>query len=117
MRLLLPVLFLAGNAVFAAEPGYDLSLGAEVRGGMLKVEPTISAAPGTKLRYEVSSIRTGRSGQSSSQQAGNVTVGPNGKAKLSQYSVNVGPQDRYEVKVQVYDGQRLVAAESLRHPE
>jgi hypothetical protein len=29
----------------------------------------------------------------------------------------VSPQDRYIVHVEVYDGARVVASETLRHPE
>lgn len=117
MKLLFAVFLLACNAVFAAEPGYDLSLGAEVRAGTLNVEPTIIAPAGKRLRYDVITTRTGRSAQHSSRQSGNVTVGPDGKAVLSHYSVSVGSQDRYEVKVEVYEGSRLVAAQTLRHPQ
>ena len=88
-----------------------------VRGGTLKVEPVITAPAGKKLRYDVVTKRSGRSGNSNSSQGGNVTVGDNGKASLSQVSVSVAPQDRYEVSVEVYDGSRLVAAKTLRHPD
>lgn len=117
LRLLAPpVLLLIFTAAIAAEPGYDLSLGAEVQGGMLKVAPVIAAPPGAKLRYDVTTTRTGRSGNTTSRQSANVTVGSNGKALLSQVSVSVTPQDRYEVHVEVFDGQRLVASDTLRHP-
>lgn len=115
-RLIVSLLFLPSSA-FANAPGYDLSLGTEVRGGTLKVAPVITAPAGTKLRYDVTTTRTGRSGNNNSRQSGNVTVGDNGKASLSQFSVSVTPQDRYEVHVEVFDGSRLVAAKTLRHPE
>jgi hypothetical protein len=116
-RLALPALLLIFTAALAAEPGYDVSLGAEVRGGMLKVAPVIAAPAGAKLRYDVTTTRTGQSGNTSSRQSGNVTVGRDGKASLSQVAVSVTPQDRYEVHVDVYDGARLVASEMLRHPK
>ncbi|HYJ11675.1 MAG TPA: curli-like amyloid fiber formation chaperone CsgH [Polyangiaceae bacterium] len=104
-------------AALANVPGYELSLGAEVRGGTLKVAPIVTAPPGAKLRYDVTTTRTGRSGNSNSRQSGNVTVGDAGKASLSQVSVSVSPQDRYEVRVEIFDGARVVASETLRHPE
>jgi hypothetical protein len=117
MRLFLPCLILFSAAALANAPGYDLSLGAEVRGGTLKVTPVISAPAGAQLRYDMTTTRTGRSGNSNSRQSGNVTVGDDGKASLSQLSVNVGPQDRYEVHVEVSEGERVVAAKTLRHPQ
>ena len=117
MRLhVLFFLFFSGAAL-ANAPGYDLSLGAEARGGMLRVAPIITAPAGAKLRYDVTTTRTGRSGNSNSRQSGNVTVGNDGKASLSQVAVSVSEQDRYEVHVEVYDGGRLVAAETLKHPQ
>jgi hypothetical protein len=110
------LLFLSSIAS-ANAPGYDLSLGAEARGGTLKVAPIVTAPAGAKLRYDVTTTRTGRSGNSNSRQSGNVTVGDDGQASLSQVAVSVGEQDRYEVHVEVYDGGRLVAAETLRHPD
>jgi len=104
-------------AALANVPGYELSLGAEVRDGTLKVAPIVTAPPGAKLRYDVTTTRTGRSGNSNSRQSGNVTVGDAGKASLSQVSVSVSPQDRYEVRVEIFDGARVVASETLRHPE
>ena len=104
-------------AALANVPGYQLSLGAEVRRGTLKVAPIVTAPAGAKLRYDVTTIRTGRSGNSNSRQSGNVTVGDDGKASLSQVAVSVSTQDHYEVHVEVYDGGRLVAAQTLRHPD
>lgn len=117
MRLLFLGLILSSGAALANAPGYDLSLGAEVRGGTLEVAPILTAPAGAKLRYDVTTTRTGRSGNSNSRQSGNVTVGGDGKASLSQVSVNVGPQDRYEVHVEVFEGERVVAAKTLRHPQ
>ena len=117
MRHLAFSLFFLSSIAQANAPGYDLSLGAEVRGGTLKVAPVVSAPAGAKLRYDMTTTRTGRSGNSNSRQSGNVTVGDDGKAALSQVAVNVSPQDRYVVHVEVYEGERVVAAKTLRHPK
>ena len=117
MRPLVFLLLLFCAAALANAPGYDLSLGAEVRSGMLKVAPIVSAPAGAKLRYDVITTRIGRSGNSNSRQSGDVTVGNEGKASLSQVAVSVSEQDRYEVRVEVYDGGRLVASETLKHPK
>ncbi len=117
MRSLAVSLLFLSSIAAANAPGYDLSLGAEAQGGTLKVAPIVTAPAGAKLRYDVTSTRTGRSGNSNSRQSGNVTVGDDGKASLSQVAVSVSEQDRYEVHVEVYDGGRLVAAQTLRHPD
>lgn len=116
MRSLVLLLAFISSAALANAPGYDVSLGAEVRGATLKVEPVVTAPPGATLRYEATTTRVGRSGNSNSRQSGDVTVGEDGKASLSQVAVSVTPEDRYEVKVEVYEGGRLVASETLAHP-
>ena len=117
MRRLALSLFFLSSIALANTPGYDLSLGAEARDGMLKVAPIITAPAGANLRYDVTTTRTGRSGNSNSRQSGNVTVGHDGTASLSQVAVSVSEQDRYQVHVDVYDGKRLVASETLKHPQ
>ena len=117
MRQLAFSLFFLSSIALANAPGYDLSLGAEVRGGTLKVAPVVTAPAGAKLRYDMTTTRTGRSGNSNSRQSGNVTVGDDGKASLSQVAVSVSEQDRYEVRVEVYDRGRLVASDALTHPK
>jgi len=76
-----------------------------VGGGTLKVAPKLATPAGKKLRYD------------NSRQSGNVTVGQDRKASLSQVSVSVSPQDRYEVHIEVFDGSRLVAEKTLKHPQ
>ena len=43
-----------------------------------------SARRRARVRYDMTTTRTGRSGNSNSRQSGNVTVGDDGKAALSQ---------------------------------
>ena len=78
MRQLALSLFFLSSIALANAPGYDLSLGAEVLGGTLKIAPVVTAPAGAKLRYDMTTTRTGRSGNSNSRQSGNVTVGDDG---------------------------------------
>jgi hypothetical protein len=115
-RTALAFLLLAASAVLANEPGYQLRVNSKLEGGTLTVAPQITAPPGAELRYEVISSKQGSNGKSNSSQSGNVTAGPDGTAKLSTLSVSVGPKDKYVLAVRVFDGAKLVAEESLRHP-
>lgn len=117
MRPLAISLLLVCAHAFGAAPGYDLSLGSEIRDGSLRIAPVVTAPPGKMLRYDVVTTRTGPSGNHNSRQSANVTVGEDGKASLSQVAVSVQGEDRYEVKVEVYEGKQLVAAGTLRHPQ
>lgn len=111
MRRFAITLLFVSLSVFASD--YDISLGTKVSDGILKVAPVITAPAGKQLRYAVSTKRTGPSGNYHSRQSANVTVGPHGKASLSQVAVSVTERDRYEVKVEIYDGSELVASETL----
>lgn len=115
MRRLALSVFLLPFFAFAGD--FDISLGAEVRGGTLKVAPVITGPAGRKVRYDMLTTRTGPSGNHNSRQSADVTVGPDGKAALSQVAVSVKDQDRYQVKVEVYDGTQLVASQTLEHPK
>jgi hypothetical protein len=116
-RLMLFSMFIALSSALASDPGYELTLGTEMRGGTLTVAPVLTAPANKRLRYDVVVTRSGRSGNSDSRQGGNVTVGANGTAGLSQVSISVGEGDRYDVSVKVYDGARLVAEKTARQPD
>lgn len=115
-RTALSFLLLAATAAMANEPGYELRVNSKLEGGTLTVAPRITAPAGAQLRYEVVSSKQGSGGQSNSSQSGNVTAGPDGSAKLSTLSVNIGPQDKYVLTVKVFEGAKLVAEEVLRYP-
>ena len=101
----------------ADEPGYKLRVDSRVEGSKLTVVPYIAAATGARLRYEVTSSKQGSAGKSNTSQSGNVSVGPDGSAKLSTLSLGLGPQDKYVVTVKVFAGAKLVAEEVLRYPQ
>lgn len=105
-----------GTSAMAGEPGYRLSMGAEVQGNMLALAPTITAPAGKTLRYELVTTKSGRSGNSSNtRQGGSVKVDEAGQASLSKVSVSVGEGERCEVSLKVYDGTRLVASDAITH--
>ena len=101
----------------ADEPGYRLSLESSVLDKQLTVAPRISAPPGTQLRYEIVSTKVGTAGKSSTSQSGRVAVGPGGSASLSTLKLGVASGDRYSVLVKVFEGQKLVAEQTLQYPQ
>jgi len=89
----------------------------EVEGGKLTVVPQLSAPAGARLRYEMVSEKQGGAGKSSTSQSGSVSVGADGAATLSRLSLGVGAQDKYVIRVKVFDGAKLVAEETLSYPQ
>ena len=110
-------LLLAAASAMASEPGYQLRIDSSVDGGKLSVVPQLSAPAGARLRYEMVSEKHGGAGKSSTSQSGNVSVGADGAATLSRLSLGVGAQDKYVIRVKVFDGAKLVAEETLRYPQ
>ncbi len=110
------VLLVFCSAAFSADAAYRLDMGASVRGGNLHVEPRVTGPAGTALRYEMHVTRQGGAGRSNSRQAGSVRLDESGRARLASNDMSVGPHDAYRIEVKLYEGGRLVAEESVRHP-
>ena len=104
------------SAAFSADAAYRLDMGTSVREGSLHVEPRVTGPAGKALRYEMQVTRQSGAGRSNSRQAGSVRLDENGTARLASNSMSVGPHDAYRVEVKLYEGGRLVAQQSLRHP-
>ena len=113
------LLLLAANAVAqesADGPRIALDIGTTLRDGSLKVEPRVSGPAGKALRFEIDVRREGAGGSSNNSQSGRVRLDSSGTAQLASNSVSVSSRDAYRVTVKVFDAERLVAEQSVRHP-
>ena len=104
------------TTAIAADSAYKLDLGASMHGGSLKVEPQVTGPAGKELNYEMKVRREGQGKSSNSSQGGTVKLDENGEARLASNSVNVSPNDRYEVTVRLLEGGRVVAEKSQQYP-
>jgi len=95
---------------------YRLRLNAIHDGGMLAVVPQLAAPAGSRLRYEMASTKEGASGKSITKQSGHVAVGEVGLATISSLSLRVAAQDRYTITMKLFDGEKLVAQQTLQYP-
>lgn len=109
-------LLISFSSAPAAESAYRVDPGASLRNGSLEVEPSVAGPAGKRVRYEIEVRREGASQSSSSSQAGSVRLDDGGRAQLASSSVSVQPHQRYEVVVKLYEGDQLVAQESVRQP-
>jgi hypothetical protein len=117
LRTRIPAALLAFcSAAFSADAAYRLDLGTSLREGNLHVAPRVTGPAGKALRYEMQVTREGGAGRSNSRQAGSIRLDESGRARLASNSMSVGPHDEYRVDVKLYEGGRLVAEESVRHP-
>jgi hypothetical protein len=118
MRVALLVLLLAasGTTVVAADARYRLQLEPVVEAGRLTVAPALRGPANRRVRYEMVSTKSGGAGKSTTRQSGRVDLGPEGSATLSTLRLSLGPQDRYAVTLTVFDGETVVAEQSLSYP-
>ncbi len=72
-------------------------------------------AQSKEFNYRLTSIRSGQSGSSKSNQAGKVDALPGQKITLSQFSTLIDPNDQWEIILGVYEKERLVSTDTLRH--
>jgi hypothetical protein len=69
-------------------------------------------------RYELTATRQGPSGRSSTRQAGTVKLPAGGEQRLSELGLApLGPQDRWEVVLKVFQGDALVAVHRVGSPD
>lgn len=116
MRSLFLVFLVTIALPLRADPAYQLDLGTQLRDRSLKVEPSVTGPAGKRVRYEISVVRDAGAGASSSRQAGGARLDEKGYARLASTSVSVQPGEEYAVTVKLFEGDRLVAEESLRRP-
>lgn len=109
-------LLVVSSAAFGAQAAYQLDMGTTVREGNLHVAPRVTGPAGKTLRYQMVVTRHSRSGSSNSSQAGSVRLDESGAAQLASNSMSISPQDDYRIDVKLYEGGRLVAEQSVRHP-
>lgn len=101
----------------ADQSGYRLSLEPSFGENQLVLSPRIAARPGETLRYEIVATKVGRSGKSNTSQSGRVVVDASGSALLSTLRLGVVADDRCSIAVKVFDGQKLVAEQTLQYPQ
>ena len=81
----------------------------EGRDGSLRIEPRVSGPAGKTVRYEVEIDRGSRGAKANSSQSGSVRLDDAGMAQISSNAVKLNPGERYEMKVRLFEGDRLVA--------
>ncbi len=100
----------------AADSPYRVDINASTQDGSLRVQPHVYGPAGKALRYEVDVHRAAGAGKADISQSGTVQLDNDGKAALSSNAVTLGPGERYDMTVKLFDGDRLVAKQSASRP-
>lgn len=82
----------------------------------LVVMPQVKASGDMQLRYELISIKGGKSGKSSTNQSGKISVLANQISKLSTLVLGVGETDGAQFTLKVYHENNLIGEDSLIFP-
>ena len=68
------------------------------------------------LRYKLEAKKSGKSGTAHSCQSGSVYIPSQEKKCLSQLTLGVSPKDHYQITLEVYKDEKLVAEDSVFYP-
>ena len=89
----------------------------ERRGANLIFTGFVQADAGIEIRYELTAVKSGKSGQSRSQQAGRFRLQTDAPRRLAESRFNVADGDDYCVQLAIYRGNTLVANQIVTPPD
>ena len=113
----LALILTASANLVASETAYTLWIESSVEGRTLTVAPHLSGPAGARLRYQITSSKLGASGMSSTSQSGQCPLDGTGLRPLATLKLGVDADDRYSIAVKVFDGAKMVAEQTLNHPQ
>jgi hypothetical protein len=116
MRILVALLLLIFSTAAAADSAYRVDIGTSKRDDGLRIEPRVTGPAGKTVRYEVDVRRGSEAASSNSSQSGSVRLDDAGRAQISSNTIRLNPREEYDMTVRLFDGNRLVAEQSARHP-
>lgn len=101
----------------AADSRYSIEIATSKESdGGLRMQPRVRGPAGKAIRYEVNVRRAVGQGSADVTQTGSARLDDRGEAELSSNTVSLAPGDRYDLKVRVFEGDRLVAEQSTSRP-
>ena len=89
----------------------------ERRGANLIFTGFVQADAGVEIRYELTAVKSGKSGESRSQQAGRFRLQTDAPRRLAESRFNVAEGDDYCVQLAIYQGSTLVANQIIAPPD
>ena len=116
MRLLLLLCLLGSAIAMAGNENYQVWMEARPQDSRLDVVPYVAVSEPAQLRYELLYTKLGRAGKASARQSGTLAVACCEPRVLSRLSFSLQEGDRYELSLQAYVQDRLVAAQTLNYP-
>lgn len=69
------------------------------------------------VSYRLRAAKAGRAGRTLSSQSGRKYIRAQEETRLSELSLTVSPDDRYEIRLEVYKGGKLIAEDSISYPD
>ena len=100
------------------EKAYKAWIVVEYKDSYLKVEAFCfnNTSEDEVLRYRLEAKKSGESGTAHTCQSGSVCIPSQEKKCLSKLTLGVSPKDHYQIKLEVYKDEKLVAKDSIFYP-
>ena len=116
--LIISAMMFFGNKPGVVDSLFDARIVTSEENGSLKIENIFEnkSSEHVKFMYKFQCERKGRAGSAKSSQSGVVEAAPGEEVSLSRTSLSVSPNDAYRIELQIYDGNRRVAEDSLVYP-
>lgn len=120
MRFLLWGILLSGMMAVASanEPSHRAWIEHSYDAGHLLIVPHVAAGHAARLRYELISSKSGKSGNASNtRQAGSLELKQGEPRSLSRLRLSVQHGDHYHIVLKVYENGQLVAEDTFNFPD
>ncbi len=114
--LLLFLIILLNNYTFSQKSAYDINIKYEVNGQQLSIEGTIinKSASAADVFYHISITRKSKSGNSSTNQSGDVKIPVKSKTILSRSTIDLSNDAVYNIHLIVQNGKSILADRELK---
>ncbi|MGB3849132.1 MAG: curli-like amyloid fiber formation chaperone CsgH [Tunicatimonas sp.] len=116
MKTLL-TLFVATFFISQTTPEHRAWIDAEQTHDMLTIQGKFAndSQQDATFRYEMVTTKQGRSGSSSSTQAGSFTAPAHGEVSLSNTSINVTEKDTYVIELKIFRADSVYLHDKIEH--
>jgi len=82
----------------------------------LKIEAFCQSPEDSQVKYKLVAKKIGRAGKTKTSQSGLVSLQAKEEKLLSRLNLSVSPEDKYEIRLEVYRDGMLVAEDSVVYP-
>ena len=106
----------AGMGLARAQSAPEVWLETASAEGKVEITALVRGGPAAALRYELRSEKTGVAGRSTTRQSGKLTLSCCEPVTLSHLSLGLNAGDRFDITLELFEGDKLLAGKTLSYP-